>query len=67
MGSVDYMKHRINYVKGRGSPRSTCGGPFVPFMYFVLVVFLRMLSMESGSQIIPVYVLRRKKEKYVQN
>ena len=54
MGSDDYMKHRINYVKGRGSPRSTCGGPFVPFMYFVLVVFLRMLSMESGSEIIPV-------------
>ena len=56
MGSVDYMKHRINCVKGRGSPRSTCGGPFVPFMYFVLnlVVFLRMLSMESGSEIIPV-------------
>ena len=50
------MKHRINCVKGRGSPGSPCGGPFVPFMYFVLnlVVFLRMLSMESGSEIIPV-------------
>ena len=67
MGSVDYMKDRINCVKGRRSPRSTCGGPFVPFMYFVLDVFLRVLSMESGSQIIPVYVLTRKKEKYVQN